>query len=617
MRAPSSAAAAALALAAGALVAPPAAASWAPSGPAVVTTFGCTSATASGDAATGSDGVPRGFVRAEGGTCAASAATYVERRAGTWHATPAPFRGRVLAVADDGASTYLLYAARDGLRLGRRTHAGTYVAPARLSTATALSGDVVAAGRTWWAVWSERVAGGSSLFQARTIGTTSWRQRITWLSPRDDDRPSLARLADGSMALAYQRRVPSSGRTDVHRARSTGGRWSFAQVTANGASGAPSMAASASRQLLAWTQAGRVMYADDTAGAWRSRVLATSGTAPRATASAGRVFVAWTSGAGHAVLAERSGAVWVTRDVTPGATVRGSALAVAAAGGSATVLVAEPARVVARTQARPSTATFRHLGAWVDLFDGALSPAAAVATMRAYGVRTLYFETARFDSPAAIADTARTAAWLDAAHAAGLRAVAWYLPGYSEHLDRDVARTVAAARFVTAKGNRFDAVGVDVEHRGASASGAEFNDGVVAHLQRVRAALGTRYPIGAIVPSPVGMSLNPALWQGFPWAAIGTYADVVLPMAYWSYRTDRGTNPAHAAYRYTRDNVSLAARYTGLPVHVIGGVANAVTATEVAEFVRGARDARAWGASLYDTATTPASFWPLLRLLSP
>jgi hypothetical protein len=86
-------------------------------------------------------------------------------------------------------------------------------------------------------------------------------------------------------------------------------------------------------------------------------------------------------------------------------------------------------------------------------------------------------------------------------------------------------------------------------------------------------------------------------------------------MSYWSYRTDCPTNPAHCAYRYTRDNSADAARLTGLPVHVIGGVGDVVTTAGVADFVRAARDAHAFGGSLYDYKTTAPAFWPSLEQL--
>jgi hypothetical protein len=280
---------------------------------------------------------------------------------------------------------------------------------------------------------------------------------------------------------------------------------------------------------------------------------------------------------------------------------------------SRTLALGQPWTGWARADA---SADFRRLGAWVDLYDTALSPASAVAAMDARGVKTLYLETARFNSPTDIVDPAKVGQWIERAHAAGIKVVGWYLPGYSEWLGRDVRRTLAVAGFRSPAGQRFDAVGIDIEYRAASSSAAEFNRGVSAHLARVRAALGVGTAVGAIVPAPLGMDLNPAAWSGFPWASVGGYADVVLPMGYWTYRTDCATNARHCPYGYTVGNAGQARERSGLPVHVIGGLAGGSSSARVADFVRAARAAHADGGSLYDYQTTAASAWSRLAGLN-
>jgi hypothetical protein len=261
---------------------------------------------------------------------------------------------------------------------------------------------------------------------------------------------------------------------------------------------------------------------------------------------------------------------------------------------------------------KASITSFRHLGAWDDLWDYALDPSAATATMASHGVRTIYLQTARWNSEKDIVDAAKVSAWIEAAHARKMRIVGWYLTAYDEWMTRDLRRTLAIAFYRTASGQRFDALAIDIEYKGQTEDLTEFNDGIRTHLARVRAGVGTAYPVGAIVPAPRGMALSPSSWEGFPWGSIGRYADVVLPMGYWSYRTDCPANPAHCPYRYTVNNVNDSRSFTRLPVHVIGGVADAVTASEVGDFARGASDARAYGASLYDYRTTASSFWSRL-----
>ncbi len=114
---------------------------------------------------------------------------------------------------------------------------------------------------------------------------------------------------------------------------------------------------------------------------------------------------------------------------------------------------------------------FRGLGTWVDVLDyndPELVPTTAVAVMKTWGdVRTLYLSTGRFDSAEDFYDEEAMAAWLDAAHAAGIRVVGWYVPGYGD-LDRDVRRVVAIDDYVSPTGQRFDGIGVDIERFGTS-----------------------------------------------------------------------------------------------------------------------------------------------------
>lgn len=264
---------------------------------------------------------------------------------------------------------------------------------------------------------------------------------------------------------------------------------------------------------------------------------------------------------------------------------------------------------------RPSIAAFCRLGAWVDHYDVGLDPAASARDLASHRVGTLYLQTARFSDGADLVRPELLGRWLQAAHAAGLRVVGWYLPGYGRWLERDVRRTLAVAGFQGPGGQRFDALAVDIEHREGARDRPAFNAGVATHLERVRRALGTDYPIGAIVPAPRGMARYAARWAGFPWRSIARHADVVQTMGYWSYRRGCRGGLGNCPYPYTTANLADAARLTGLPVHVIGGVADAVTAADVAEFVRAARDARAVGASLYDYATTVPAFWPSLEQL--
>lgn len=272
---------------------------------------------------------------------------------------------------------------------------------------------------------------------------------------------------------------------------------------------------------------------------------------------------------------------------------------------------------------------FAKLGAWIDLFDfgAATDPSAMLDVMKSKGVRTVYLETARYTSMTSFGDTnedftAAVGRWVDGAHARGLRIIGWYFPGYGEHMETDVARTLAIYRLRTARGNAFDGLAIDMEHDRVM-SRDEFNNGVKTHLHRVRLSIGPLYPIGAIVPPPVLIQdgLN-TTYIGFPWANIGIDADVVMPMGYWSYRRSSPSQcsasvDTYCAYKYTKSNVTIARSWTKLYVHEIGGVArykldgtwHTIPDSDITDFVRGAREVRALGGSFYDYRTTSSPWW--------
>ncbi|HEV7762731.1 MAG TPA: hypothetical protein VGO78_27165 [Acidimicrobiales bacterium] len=260
---------------------------------------------------------------------------------------------------------------------------------------------------------------------------------------------------------------------------------------------------------------------------------------------------------------------------------------------------------------------FQGLGTWVDVFDYAtLDPATAVPAMRDRGVRTLYLSTARFNGTTDLFDAVEAGQWLDAAHANGLKVVGWYLPAYG-NMARDVNRTVAISTFVSPGGQRFDAVGVDIE-RLDEVTLAQFNTLLVTHLAQVRAR--TDAMIAAIPPSPFGTQPGNR-WAGFPWAGMAAQSDVVVPMILWSFRSNADGTPFTAAQ--VRDYVFTQAQavrsLTGdRPMSVEGGVddpgteATPVTPDRVQAFVSAVINAGAIGRSHYDYATTAAALWPIL-----
>ena len=275
---------------------------------------------------------------------------------------------------------------------------------------------------------------------------------------------------------------------------------------------------------------------------------------------------------------------------------RATARLVACAALAAAGLVAAP---VARGAADLSA--YRGAGTWIDVYDA--------------GVRTVYVESANYTTPrrGKIVYRSETARLIDSAHAAGIRVVAWYLPGL-RNLHRDLRRSLGAVGFTTPGGQRFDSLALDIESS-AVGSITRRNRALLRLSFRIRRSVGPNYPLGAIVPDSRSTSLFlPSLWPGFPYTELRPFYDVFIPMA---YSTNRGRG-ARFVYRYTLDNVQYLRFATGdplLPVHVIGGIANGLGASEDRAVVRAAGDAGAIGASFYKLRWSSRGEWRALRSL--
>ncbi len=256
---------------------------------------------------------------------------------------------------------------------------------------------------------------------------------------------------------------------------------------------------------------------------------------------------------------------------------------------------------------------FQGMGTWIDIYDSSWSsPGAAVAGMASRGVRTLYLETSNFNRPSPLVYPARTERFIDAAHDAGMNVVAWYLPGFADP-ELDFRMSMGAIRFRTARGDGFDAFGLDIES-------PEVKDPVlrsarmVALSQRLRDAVGD-YPLGAIIASPRAMERNADYWPGFPYANLAGLYDVFLPMTYYSWRV----SGLEGARSYTSRNIEIIRRQVGsdqVPIHVIGGIADGSDDEETRGFVQAVREHGIIGASFYTYPLTADSQWPILQQIS-
>jgi hypothetical protein len=259
--------------------------------------------------------------------------------------------------------------------------------------------------------------------------------------------------------------------------------------------------------------------------------------------------------------------------------------------------------------------SYEGLGTWLDVYDRPYwrAPEATVHAIASRGVRTLFLETGNSDQTTDLVRPGQLAQLVDTAHAAGLRVVAWYLPTLL-YPARDLRRVLAAVRFRTPSGGRFDSFALDIEASDVRTVSLR-NARLLALAAALRAAAGSTYPLGAIVPSAVGMEFHPKYWPGFPYAQLRHSVDVFLPMAYFTYRV----NGRGASARYVMRSIALlrAAAGAEVPVHVIGGVAGTASRADVLGFMDAVARCGPVGFSLYDFPTTANGEWTALESPTP
>jgi hypothetical protein len=283
----------------------------------------------------------------------------------------------------------------------------------------------------------------------------------------------------------------------------------------------------------------------------------------------------------------------------PGHRTRGVALGLALAG-SLALTPAAPA-----SAGPEKVAPYRGLGAWIDIYDDRAwnHPVRTTADLGQRGVRTIYLQTCHFNCGEALFRPARMGGLLRAAHRRGIRVVSWYLPGFVRP-KRDLQRSLAAIRFRTGDGHRFDSFALDIEAMEVRVGVR--NRRLVALSRRLRERVGRGYGMGAITP-PWFFS-----WRPFPYRTLSRQYDVFLPMNYF---TVRGRGPSVARV-HTRRNIRLIRRQTGdpgFPIHDIGGLAEDLGGPEVRAVVRTDRRHGVLGTSLYDAFTSGPAAWRQLR----
>lgn len=259
---------------------------------------------------------------------------------------------------------------------------------------------------------------------------------------------------------------------------------------------------------------------------------------------------------------------------------------------------------------------YNGLATWLDIYANKAAwrePGREVAAMARDGARTLFLQTGNYRQSVDVVRRRAQGRFLEAAHAAGLRVVAWYLPSFA-NLAQDERRALAAIRFQSPNGEHFDGFALDIEATVVRGIGVR-NRRLLELSARLRSAVGPGYALGAITPSPIGMS--PSYWPRIPYRGLARFYDVFLPMAYSTFRGLRGSKATLAYLSATVAAVRTGAGNPNLPIHLIGGLSGAMGTAETVGFMRAVAACTPLGYSLYAFPSTHRSAWTALTASLP
>lgn len=227
--------------------------------------------------------------------------------------------------------------------------------------------------------------------------------------------------------------------------------------------------------------------------------------------------------------------------------------------------------------------------------------------MARLGVQTLFIQTARTSTEADLAEPDRLRALIDRAHANGMFVVGWYLPTFVD-LDRDLRRLTAPL------GLPLDGFSVNIESNEVRDPDERSRRAVeVSRRFRTHVPDGV---VGTVVLNPFALDeLVPDAWPRFPWAELDPYYEVWQPMAYVTYRPDGDRWRDTEAY--TAKSIEYQRRHTGdEPVAVATGIADRMTADDIAAVTRAVLALDGIGGSIYDWATSTGPMWDAARPLN-
>jgi hypothetical protein len=253
-------------------------------------------------------------------------------------------------------------------------------------------------------------------------------------------------------------------------------------------------------------------------------------------------------------------------------------------------------------------APYSGLGAWVSIYDTAAwrSPERVVQKLVANRVHTLFLQTSNYRQDVDVVRPAKVGRFLDAAHAAGISVVGWYLPSLASP-SRDLRRALAGIRLRSAGGNVFDSYALDIEATKVR-SFALRNVRALQLAAALRRSVPAGYALGAITIAPIGNS--PSYWPDYPYRELAASVDVFLPMAYFTART----HGAAGVSSYTAANLRYIRARVGesFPIHPIGGETRRATLAELRAFLATIGSCRVLGTSLWEYGETSPAQWPAI-----
>src|SRR5579875_126810 len=224
-------------------------------------------------------------------------------------------------------------------------------------------------------------------------------------------------------------------------------------------------------------------------------------------------------------------------------------------------------------------------GIWVNMWhypEGDLD--AYCSRLRANGVRNIFIQTSRSNTPTLV-HPELLGPLVEACHRSNIRLIAWSF-GELGNPAADADKLIAAARFQSQHGHRLDGIAGNLEKNLDPTRVAEYS-------KHLRQALGPRYPMIAVVYSPLNRAPQVAR---IPWKLLAEYWDVIAPMTYWG-----GKYQKLDAYTYTTQTIQQVRKLTGRPdveIHVIGD-GMGTTTEDLQSFLSACQASEATSASLY------------------